>query len=88
MSSWSSKPSLSSTIRKKNTYDLERQRLRVSKIFDWFKKDFADEAGSVQEYVSRYVRDDEIRAGLAEARWRVRYHKYDWSLNGIAPDEG
>lgn len=72
----------------KNTYDLDRQRMRVSKIFDWFKEDFAEEAGSVQDYVSRYVSDADVKAALAETRWRVRYHKYDWSLNGIAPDEG
>ena len=72
----------------KNTFDLARQRMRVSKIFDWFKDDFAAEAGSVQDYVARYVRDTSVKAALTDGAWRVRHHKYDWSLNGIAPDEG
>lgn len=70
----------------KNAYDLERGRARISKIFDWFKKDFAAESGSVQRYIAPYVSDPEIAAALAENRFRVKHQKYDWSLNGVQPE--
>jgi hypothetical protein len=55
---------------------LEGRTLRLSRIFDWFAKDFAPEGGVVA-WVARY------RPELNRAE-RVRYFDYDWSLNDLA----
>lgn len=64
----------------------------ISKIFDWFGKDWiptygTDEgfAGSEAEravlnFISNYV-SDEDKAYLMEGNYRVTYFNYDWALN-------
>ncbi|MGH9722979.1 MAG: DUF547 domain-containing protein [Bryobacteraceae bacterium] len=57
--------------------DEKRQEVTLSKIFDWFEKDFGPDKAAVLRFVSRYVR----RPDLGQQRWKVRYFEYDWSLN-------
>ena len=70
--------------------------IRISKIFDWYKKDFVGiysdvgferlygkELGAVLAYVQRFLPADTV-AALRAKRARVKYLPYDWSLN-IAP---
>ena len=71
----------------KNSFDLDRNRANVSKIFDWFADDFAAEAGSVQRYIAKFVDDAPLRDALAAERLRVKHKKYDWNLNGTPPPE-
>lgn len=70
----------------KNYFEPEKRTARLSKIFDWYPEDFAGHSGSVQEYVAQYVPDTEIAAALRARAYKLRYLKYDWSLNGIEPD--
>ena len=70
-------------------------RVRLSKIFDWYAKDFAGaardptleriygpERGPVLAFAARYLPAEEARA-LRTSRYRIEYLPYDWSLNTI-----
>jgi len=69
----------------KNRYDLNANVANVSKIFKWFAEDFEAAAGTVPRYIASFVDDEEVAAALREDRFKLRYLKYDWSLNGIVP---
>lgn len=77
--------------RNRNRFDTGSGTLAVSKIFDWYKKDF--EQGhrgidSLQTLFSRHAdaltdkppAQAEVRAG----RYRIEYLDYDWALNDAA----
>ena len=51
-------------------------------IFKWFEKDFTAQAGSLLNYVKRYVADPAVAADLDHRPYRVEFLEYDWSLNG------
>ena len=68
----------------RNKFDRDEKVAQISKIFDWFKKDFSDRSGSVQKYLAQYVKDPIIAKGLHNEEYKIRYLKYDWSLNGKA----
>jgi hypothetical protein len=58
----------------KNHYDPETNTLYLSPIFKWYAKDFEQAAGTVIDYVKRYiptVKDDA----------NIKYTDFDWSLN-------
>lgn len=52
---------------------IERDTLYVSRIFDWFRKDF--EGGDIKAWLGRYR---EINNGIS-----INYMDYDWSLNKV-----
>jgi hypothetical protein len=57
-----------------------KQRLEVSKIFEWFAEDFERDAGSVQAWIQRYAPGtDEERAWIGKAK--VKTLEYSWKLN-------
>ena len=70
----------------KNNFDAAKKRANISKIFDWFEKDFKAHSGSVQTYLSQFVSHDEIREGLKNKQYKVKHLKYDWNLNGSPPN--
>jgi Protein of unknown function, DUF547 len=72
----------------RNRFDRACKIALLSEIFHWYKEDFVVAAGTVQAYVSRYVNDTELARELASVRYRIEYLDYDWSLNGIPPQEG
>lgn len=59
--------------RNRNYPDLKKERLYLSKIFKWYKKDF----NGVSTFVSQYLNLPEPK-GL-----EVRYLDYDWKLNEL-----
>lgn len=69
----------------KNALSPDRKTIEVSKIFDWFKKDFDKHSGSVQKYIAQFVVDGELAEALAKESYRIKYLKYDWNLNGNPP---
>lgn len=69
----------------KNSFDPERKVARLSKIFDWYEKEFMQLAGSVQDYVAQFVNDPNIAAALETGEYRVKHKKYLWTLNGKPP---
>ncbi len=63
-----------------NRFDRKKGRLELSEIFKWFKEDFERDAGSVKEYVIRFVPDPDAEA-IREAK--ISYIDYDWGLNDV-----
>lgn len=66
----------------RNVFDSNRRVAYVSKIFDWFEEDFVANAGSLQNYLARYVTDQASARLLRADSFEVNYREYDWSLNG------
>jgi hypothetical protein len=66
----------------RNVFDAGRRVAFVSKIFDWFAADFVADAGSVQAYMARYVRDQSSARLLRSDSFELRHQAYDWNLNG------
>lgn len=54
--------------------------LRLSRIFEWYRDDFARAAGSVRAYVARYLTGPARDAALDDDV-AIEYLEYDWSLN-------
>jgi len=69
----------------RNRFDNREKAAYLSKIFDWFEKDFAASAGSVARFVAQYVQDADVARDLAAGLYRIAYLEYDWSLNGPSP---
>jgi len=69
----------------KNRFDRARRVAMLSKIFDWFEEDFVAAAGSVPQFLARYVDDAEVARDLRAGLYRLEYLDYDWSLNGPPP---
>jgi hypothetical protein len=80
--------------RSRNRYNKERGVLEVSKIFDWFAKDWTSNykgingvapIASREDYFGRYAQlltDDEAgRSAIKEGKVKINFLSYDWSLN-------
>ncbi|HUQ29666.1 MAG TPA: DUF547 domain-containing protein [Usitatibacter sp.] len=78
--------------RSRNRYNVESRKLEVSRIFDWYGKDF--EKGhkgfsSVKATLARYADQladrPEDRAAIREQKADVAFLDYDWGLNDARP---
>jgi hypothetical protein len=69
----------------RNRFDRQRRIAYLSKIFDWFAKDFVEQSGSLQRYIGKYVDDPELAKELDNVPYTVKFLDYDWSLNGTPP---
>jgi uncharacterized protein DUF547 len=58
--------------------DREARVLHLSKLFDWYGKDFGATEAQRLAFVARYRKDGEI---LTRGKWRIRHFGYDWSPN-------
>jgi len=67
--------------RKRNAIDRAKGTIGLSRIFDWNRKEFEREAGSVTKYVARYVEDRETASWLASTSETPSFLEYDWALN-------
>jgi hypothetical protein len=69
--------------RSRNRADLET--LWVSKIFDWYGKDFDRKAGSVEAWLAKHAvqlgDDAAVQARIRDQALRIRHTDYDWALN-------
>jgi hypothetical protein len=61
-------------------YDHDRNVVELTKLYDWYRGDFEQAAGSVTAYAAAYSADLK-RALAAGAPPKVRWLEYDWSLN-------
>lgn len=59
-------------VNNKKYNQLSRESVVVSKIFDWYGKDFGD----IASYISKYAMES------VKKEANVSYNEYDWSLNG------
>jgi hypothetical protein len=80
--------------RSRNRYNKDKAQLEVSKIFDWFSKDWtsnykgigsAPAVASREDYFARYaslLTDDAAgQAAVKEGKAKITFLNYDWSLN-------
>ena len=77
--------------RSRNRFDAASGRLQVSKIFDWYGKDFEQGHRGFSSLRATFARYADQLAATAEARARVRagdyrleFLDYDWRLNDAA----
>jgi len=59
---------------------IDMQQVALSKIFEWFAADFVSDAGSVSNFVARFV-DADKQAILQAKKEDFTYLEYDWTLN-------
>jgi len=66
----------------KNRFDVSQRKAYLSKILDWYQKDFGRSDEEVLVYISRFL-PDEIAADILEdpSAWSVKHLDYDWVLN-------
>ena len=56
--------------------------IHLSKIFDWFDKDFKQKSGSVEKFVAPYMSDDKaLIKKIASGKFKTKFLNYDWNLN-------
>jgi hypothetical protein len=67
---------------KETMLDKDRNLLFISPIFKWYKGDFEKKAGSIIEFIRKYLKEDDIQF-LDEHSMDIgiKYMKYDWNLN-------
>lgn len=61
--------------------DEKKNRVYLSKIFDWFEEDF-DSHGGVLAFVAKYV-DPKTQALLKKPKLKVSYLDYNWNVNQL-----
>ena len=59
---------------------IEGDTIYLSKIFNWFRGDFADSNKELQHYLARYFEDD-LAERLSNGAFKVKHLAYDWTLN-------
>jgi hypothetical protein len=74
--------------RARNRYNAQTKKLEISKIFDWYGKDFerghkgfASVKATMARYADRLADKPEDRAAVREQKADVVFLDYDWSLN-------
>lgn len=67
--------------RSKNVLDRKADRVALSKIFDWNRKEFERDGGSIGRFVARYVTDPGLARWVAERPLPPEFLEYDWALN-------
>ncbi len=75
--------------RTRNRYNPRTRRIEISKIFDWYKKDFESGWGGwhkLDQFLVQYADSlgdtDEVKQQLMTGGLRISYINYDWKLNG------
>ena len=75
----------------RNRFDAAAKRLSVSRIFDWYGKDFEqghqgfDSLGTTfLRYAEQLASTPEARALLVAGDYRIEFLDYDWRLNDVA----
>lgn len=68
----------------RNDFDFSKRRAFLSKIFDWFSKDFGKNKKEILMYVSQFLSDN-IKLDITQNidMWKISYKSYDWNLNEI-----
>jgi hypothetical protein len=64
---------------KKNRIDSDAEKLFLSPIFKWYRKDFEMDSGSLKDYLNPYLAGTDRPDGLRE--FDITFTDYDWSLN-------
>lgn len=65
------------------TVDPGTRTVSLSQIFKWYRADFEGRGGPLA-FISGYLQDSSARA-VVQRPARVRYLRYDWTLNALPP---
>ena len=65
----------------KNLIDRPGERLALSKIFDWDRKEFERDGATVAKFAARFAPDPATASWIETLRKKPEFLKYDWSLN-------
>ena len=78
--------------RTRNRYDAQSRKLEISKIFDWYGKDFdkghkgfTSVKATLAKYADQLADKPEDRAVVKGEKADVAFLDYDWSLNDTSP---
>lgn len=63
----------------RNSFDETSGVIKISRIFDWYEKDFDRWGGGVREVLRRYGPPSALKA--IDKKGKIEYQDYDWSLN-------
>jgi hypothetical protein len=70
----------------RNRFNPKSGKLEVSKIFDWYGKDFAARSGSVEAWLAQYADklagDPKHQKTIRDKKAKLDFLDYDWALNG------
>ena len=76
--------------RSRNRYNVETDRLQISKIFDWYGDDFAagfrghdSLAAFLGDYAEVLADDEKSRQRIAIRQAQIEFLEYDWLLNDL-----
>ena len=58
---------------------IEGDTLYLTELFDWYKNDFVEDAGSIRSFIKQYTYKE--RHDAIEDATSIRYIDYDWALN-------
>ncbi len=71
--------------RSRNRYNPQSGKLEVSRIFDWYGKDFAARAGSVEAWLAKsagkLADDPKQQQLIRDMKAKIDFLDYDWTLN-------
>ncbi len=72
----------------RNRYNAEKKTLEISKIFDWYKKDFtkgykgySSLEATLGKYADKLAIDAAAQAEIKTGKVAISYLDYDWNLN-------
>jgi len=65
----------------KNVIDKSKNRVSLSMIFNWNRKEFERDAGTLQKYLSKYVSDPATATWVASLTTEPDFLQYDWNPN-------
>jgi hypothetical protein len=65
----------------KNILDRAAGRFALSKIFDWNRKEFERDGGTLAKYVSKFVAEPALAAWTETFSKPPEFLEYDWALN-------
>lgn len=68
----------------KNRVDAAARVVWLSKIFDWYEKDFGATPAAVLGFTRKYF-PAEAAAALQPGGFKIKYTTYDWKLNDARP---
>ena len=63
--------------------DSAKNRLYLSKLFDWFAGDFEYTSGSVLDFIKPYLSENAL--AFVEQKPKIKWIEYNWALNAQEP---
>ncbi|MFH6603495.1 DUF547 domain-containing protein [Maribacter algicola] len=65
-----------SALNDPNFIQVNKNKVKISQIFEWYKGDFTQDGQSLVDFINKY------RSEKLPEKVKVSYYPYDWSLNG------